>query len=307
MTTYCAQGTTVDRAYVMADPSMDKQELYVAMSRSREETYLYATPEIQAERAEYAPKPAERDAIGHIGDAAARDRAQTAAHDEALRSELARLPTPELMARHRELRAPSRFEARAERAYERQQEHVAQRERHYMEAVARREAVEDLGWRARRQQLPGAEEREWAYRDRLHEATAELRELAPPSTAVRREHEIAGQNLAEREEKMLLASRLAPPAYVVKELGERPTDPEKARAWDRGVREIESYRNERGVTDKDSALGRRPEGRLERVFYDHAQDRIREARRRLDRIRQTERSMQRNREMSRGLDLGIGR
>ena len=27
VTTYCAQGTTVDRAYVAADPSMDKQEL----------------------------------------------------------------------------------------------------------------------------------------------------------------------------------------------------------------------------------------------------------------------------------------
>jgi conjugative relaxase-like TrwC/TraI family protein len=57
VTTYCAQGTTVDRAYVMADPSMDKQELYVATSRSRGETHLYATPEIQAERSEYAPKP----------------------------------------------------------------------------------------------------------------------------------------------------------------------------------------------------------------------------------------------------------
>jgi ATP-dependent exoDNAse (exonuclease V) alpha subunit len=35
VTTYCAQGTTVDSAYVMADPSMDKQEFYVATSRSR--------------------------------------------------------------------------------------------------------------------------------------------------------------------------------------------------------------------------------------------------------------------------------
>ena len=56
ITTYSAQGTTVDRAYVAADPSMDKQELYVAASRSREETYLYATPEIQIEREEYAPR-----------------------------------------------------------------------------------------------------------------------------------------------------------------------------------------------------------------------------------------------------------
>ena len=38
----------VDRAYVMADPSMDRQEFYVAASRSREETYFYATPEIES-------------------------------------------------------------------------------------------------------------------------------------------------------------------------------------------------------------------------------------------------------------------
>lgn len=306
VTTYSAQGATVDRAYVLADPSMDKQELYVAVSRSRAQTYLYTTPEIQAERAEYAPKVPEGDAIGNIGDAAVRDRAQTAAHDEARRSELAGMPTRDLMARHKGLDAPSRFEAKAESAYQRQQERVAERQRQLAEAVARCEAVEDLGWRARRQQLPGAQKSERMLGERLGDETARLSEIAPPSTEARREHEIAGQVLAEREEKMLLAARLSPPAYVVKELGERPIEPEKAKAWDRGVRGIESYRNERGVTDKDSALGPRPEDRFERNFHDHAQDRIRETQRRLDRVRQAERSMQRSREMSRGDDFGIG-
>lgn len=133
-----------------------------------------------------------------------------------------------------------------------------------------------------------------------------LSELTPPGTEVRREHEIAGQVLADREEKMLLAARLSPPAYVVKELGERPADPTKAKASDRGVRDIESYRNERGVSDKDSALGPRPKDRFERTFHDHAQDRLREAQRRLDRVQPAERSMQRSREMGRGHDFGIG-
>ena len=306
VTTYCAQGTTVDRAYVMADPSMDKQELYVAMSRSREETYLYATPEIQAERAEYAPKPAERDAIGHIGDAAVRDRAQTAAHEEALRSELAQTPTPDLVKRHERLDAPSRSEARAEQTYERQQQHVAERQREYAQAIAHREAVEDLGWRARRQMLPSAKEREGMLGERLAEQTVKLDGLAPASTEARREHEIVGQLLAEREEKMLFAARLAPPAYVVNELGERPDEPGKGRAWDRGVREIESYRNDRGVTDKESALGKRPEDEFERALHDRAQDRVRMAQRRLDRVQQAERSMQLSQEMDHGFDLGIG-
>jgi ATP-dependent exoDNAse (exonuclease V) alpha subunit len=93
VTTYSAQGSTVDRAYVMADPSMDKQELYVAASRSREETWLYATPEIQASREEIAPRsPYLREGIPHIAEAAERDRAQLAAHDVA---QLQALPSAE--------------------------------------------------------------------------------------------------------------------------------------------------------------------------------------------------------------------
>jgi len=104
VTTYSAQGMTVDRAFVAADPSMDKQELYVAASRSREETFIYATPEIQTHREEIAPEsPHLREGIPHIGEAAERDRAQLAAHDEAWRSEFSGLPTEELVARRAEL------------------------------------------------------------------------------------------------------------------------------------------------------------------------------------------------------------
>ena len=39
----------------MADPTMDRQEFYVAASRTREETYFYATLEVQFDREEVAP------------------------------------------------------------------------------------------------------------------------------------------------------------------------------------------------------------------------------------------------------------
>jgi hypothetical protein len=308
VTTYCAQGSTVDRAYVMADPSMDKQELYVAASRSREETYLYTTPEIQAERSEYAPKPPERDAIGHVAEAAERDRAQSAAHDEALRSELAGMPTSDLAARHRALDAPARGETNEESAYQHQQGHVAERQRQYADAVATREAAEGLGWRERRQVLPEAQRCEQMIGERLREETAKLERLAPPSAEARHEHEISGELLAKREERMLLALRISPPAYVVKELGERPTDPVKAKAWDDGVRGIESYRSEHAVTDRLSALGREPErGSWDRLAHDRAQDRIREAQRRLGRQQQLDRSMERSHDAGRdmGVDLGL--
>jgi conjugative relaxase-like TrwC/TraI family protein len=307
VTTYCAQGTTVDRAYVMADPSMDKQEMYVAASRSREETYFYATPEIQAEREEYAPKPPERDAIGHIAEAAERDRAQTAAHDEALRSELRKLPSKELAARHRKLGTPARRESNDEWAYQHQQEHVAERQRQYADAVVNREAAEGLGWRERQQVLPEARRHEQMIGDRLREETGKLERLASPSTEARREHEISGELLAKREEQMLLAVRISPPAYVMQELGERPSDPEKAKAWDDGARSIESYRNEHGVKDKGSALGPEPEsGSLDRLAHGRTQDRIREAQRRLER-QQLDRSMQRSHDVGRdaGMDIGL--
>jgi hypothetical protein len=160
VTTYCAQGATVDRAYVMADPSMDKQEFYVATSRTREQTYLYATQEIQAERPEYAPTGPKRDPIAHVGEAVERDRAQTAAHDEALRAELAKLPTDELAARRGELDTPARFEARHQEDYARQVRAVEERRGQVERVSADRKAVEVLGWRERRQKLPYATERE---------------------------------------------------------------------------------------------------------------------------------------------------
>jgi hypothetical protein len=87
-----------------ADPSMDKQELYVAASHSREEAFIYATPEIQTHREEIPPdSPHLREGISHIAEAAERDRSQLAAHDEALRSRFSGLPTEELVARRRDL------------------------------------------------------------------------------------------------------------------------------------------------------------------------------------------------------------
>ena len=96
VTTYSAQGTTAEEAFVMVDPSMDKQEFYVAVSRSRGETFIYATPEIQNHREEIAPDPdRSAEALPHIAQAAERDRSQLAAHDAALRSRFAGLPTEE--------------------------------------------------------------------------------------------------------------------------------------------------------------------------------------------------------------------
>jgi conjugative relaxase-like TrwC/TraI family protein len=305
VTTYCAQGTTVDTAYVVVDPSMDKQESYVATSRTREQTYLYATPEIEGERSEYAPSGPERDAIAHIGEAVERDRAQTAAHDEALRAELTKLPTVELAARRDELGTPARFEARHQEEYAGQRRYVAQRRREVKEATSNREAVEALGWRERRQKLPYAIESEELLHERLAEAKEELAQMKPPSTEVRREAEIATQLLDARSAQALTAARIEPPAYIVKELGPRPTDPARASAWDRGVQGVERYRLEHGVKDKGSAFGREPQDAGARAAQKAAQRRLTETQRRLG----LEQQRVKTREQARGIErsLGIGR
>lgn len=303
VTTYCAQGTTVDRAYVMADPSMDKQEFYVATSRTREQTYLYATPEIQGERSEYAPADPERDPIAHVGEAAERDRAQTAAHDEALRAELAKLPAEELAARRSELGGPARREARDHESYERQREAVARLRNQAERASIDREAAEALGRRERRAKLPDAQAREAMFKGMLSRETERLEQMEPPGTEARRERELADHLLAARSNQALAAARIAPPEYIVKELGERPADPAKAKAWDRGVQGVERYRLERGVKDTSHAFGREQQGGVGRAAQEAAQRRLVEAQRRLGLEQQLARR-DRTRGIERGFSIG---
>jgi conjugative relaxase-like TrwC/TraI family protein len=228
VTTYSAQGATVDRAFVMADPSMDKQEFYVASSRSRDETRLYATPEIQAQREEIAPQsPHLRDGIPHIAEAAERDRAQHAAHDVA---QLEALPTDELVGRRLELSLSA--------------------------------AVE-------------------------HGARAELASV----------EKVLGQ----RRDMAVAAARVDPPRYITSELGERPGDPAKSKAWDRGVTQIERYRQAHGIKDKQRALGPEPKRGAERARREQALRRLRRAQRSLGRDKQAARTQHV------GRSLGIGR
>jgi hypothetical protein len=301
VTTYCAQGATVDRAYVMADPSMDKQEFYVATSRSREETYLYATQEVEVERQEFAPPSVEdRGALGELAQASERDRSQSAAHDEALRAELSKLPTPQIAERHQELSGPAYTEVRQEGDYARQATETARCHERYERAVAQRKAAERLGWRERRRELPRAEESEQRLAERLKVSTKKLRDSEPPEDSARREQQIAERLLAERVEQALIAARIKPPKYVTKELGERPSGSVKAREWDRGVQGIEGYRQEHGVTGKKRALGKEAKGASQRAARERTLRRMQEAQRRLGRGQQLARS----RDTGRGLGLG---
>jgi conjugative relaxase-like TrwC/TraI family protein len=284
-TTYQAQGATVDTAFVMADPSMDRQEFYVATSRTREQTYLYATPEIQFDRDEFAPRsPHLRQGLDHIAEAAERDGSQVSAHDEALRQELGQLPADDLLRRLHELRS----EAGAERHNE---------ERHLrVETEIDRHTEHLEHYRSAGHQVhPANEERAL---ERLAAARVEREKLPEVGHEARAKMVVAEHLLAERGRAAATAARLSPPDYIKHELGERPSDPRKAAAWDRAVRGIEGYRVRNGVVDRDSALGPQPKDRARQAEQRQARERLQQAQRELKlKVRTLERSK----------GLGIGR
>ncbi|MFN8164459.1 MAG: AAA family ATPase [Solirubrobacterales bacterium] len=300
-TTYQAQGATVDRAYVMADPSMDRQEFYVAASRSREETWFYATPEIQVEREEYAPRsPHLREGLQHIAEAAERNGAQVSAHDEVMRSALGKLPSEELAQRRDELRA----EAGAEEAGQQSHRHLNER---LAETEARLERIEadrrDLGeppagWRRRDQRQVHAEEATRLdataamSREAVERMRAELGASPPVEHQARAESAVIDHLLAERERAALAAARVSPPDYIVAELGERPVEASRRATWDAAVRAIEGYRQQHDIRDRDTALGAEPSDRAARRTRERAAESIRRAQRRLEleRVQRIERT-----------------
>jgi hypothetical protein len=268
----------------MADPSMDRQEFYVATSRSREDTYLYATPEVNFEREEFAPRSQMRKGLDHIAEAAERDGAQVSAHDAALRAELGQLSAAELARRARELRA----EAGAERHNE--ERHLRAEE----EIVRQAERIESFSPTAH----PSNEEHAL---ERIATTRVERDQLPEIGHEARAKAAAADHLLAERNRAATTAARLSPPDYIKSELGERPSDPAKAREWDKAVQGIEGYRTRNGVVHRDNALGPKPHDHSQAHEHAQAERRLHQAQQRL----QLQRSQQRAAEQS--IQLGIGR
>ncbi len=301
-TTYCAQGTTVDRAFVCVDASMDRQELYVAVSRSRSETLIYATPEVgMIGREEYAPASAqERGALETISAAAGRDRAQLAAHEEALRTELRGLPNEELLAWRAGLQGELGHQARQR---ERQLElapmiEIAQGQ--HESAIARLREVPEAPRAQRKRELARASEREAQCRATLERLREEERRIGPLASRAPQEAAAIEAVLAERRSLAITAARVSPPRYISAELGQRPGDPAKRRAWDRGVEAIERYRQEHGIGDSERAFGAEPKDGRERATWNAQRRRLAERQRQLGLGHGIE-----SRSRSRGLEIGI--
>ena len=305
-TIYQAQGATVDRAFVMADPTMDRQEFYVAASRSREETYFYVTPDRELDRMEFAPGSLDvGDGLEQIARAAERDGAQAAAHDEALRAKLSPLSAEELHSRHREIASEVRAEADNQRAWGSLEKRIAENEAR-LDAIA--EHYGSLGEppsRFARREVRSEYNREVARlqtsenmaREEAAKLEAQRAELAPTEHAARAEAAVIEHLIGERQRARLEAVRIKPPDYITKELGPRPSDPAKREHWDKAVRGIEGYRQEHGIGDRDNALGGKPKDRSAEL----AQQQARQSLQRLQRSLQLRQA--RTIEQSQGIEL----
>jgi excisionase family DNA binding protein len=230
-TIYQAQGATLDSAFVMTDPSMKREEFYVAASRTRGETFIYATPEVQLAREEIAPdSPYLRDGLEHIAEAAERIGAQSAAHDEALRSQFAHMPTDELARRVHELRSEAAAEQHNESRHLRAEETIS------------REAERVESFRSRSGVHPSNEE---SALQRIEAARAERDQLPAVGHDARAKAAVAEHVLSERERAAATAARLSPPAYIKSELGEAERSDEGGGVGPGGARDRELPRQKR--------------------------------------------------------------
>ncbi len=288
-TIYQAQGSTLDSAFVMADPSMTREEFYVATSRTRGDTFLYATPEVQMAREEIAPpSPYLREGLEHIAEAAERSGAQSAAMDEALRSRFARMPSEQLAARLRELAAEAGAESQDQQVHRRHAERVRENEQRLEWIEARRETIPEPARRERRgdRQERESTERDLDFRERMareegERLQVEAAELPDVRHEARAESAVIESVIGDRERLAAAAARISPPDYIKQELGKRPRDPTKAREWDQAVRGIEGYRLRNRVVDRDSALGAKPKDPAEAREHDRAQRQVEQSRRQL--------------------------
>jgi hypothetical protein len=91
--------------------------------------------------------------------------------------------------------------------------------------------------------------------------------------------EILVQATSRRERSLVRAAEVSPPAYVVTELGRRPSAPVERATWRQAVLAVESYREQWGVGDRKLALGERPRSASQHRQWDSV-------RRQLDRAQQ---------------------
>lgn len=255
ITKYGAQGMTVDRAFCVLTDGLSKEDVYVALTRARDATELYAVAREPVERAEFAPAPELREVgVAELGREIERSEGLALAIDERLRAELERRLTPALVD---EL---ARLEAVRDDPDTRRAEAIR---------VVRAEAQAELAEARRDLAASSMRGPERAYREAIVEhAAGRLRALAEEERALPVTETIIGHArersaaieriLAERRRERVATAIEFEPTYLVEAIGRRPDGLRSRLEWERAVDRVERLRQRLGVRDSGRALGRIP-------------------------------------------------
>ena len=264
-TTYQAQGSTVDRAYVMADPSMDRQEFYVAASRSSRGDLLLRDPggRLRARRVSRRRSPAARGPRAHRRSGRARRRPglrprRGAAHASSTGSprrswcdcatSLPRRP------------APSAGSSGATPTSTKGSPAARPRSRGSRRSARRSASARAGGGRPGASTTrPGAplDVNESMHRTALERFERERAELPPTAHEARAEFAAIDTLLDRRRDLALAAARVSPPDHIVAELGERPPEGrERARLGPGGPGDRRLPTGERDPGQRHRARGR---------------------------------------------------
>lgn len=246
ITTYAAQGKTFDKAMVLLDQGVNREDFLVAVSRARGEStgYLVAAHELL----DGDLGPAIREVSDHLHDVrtgAERAAGEYAAVEVEPRAELEEM-SREGLARYRlslieRLQEVERPDPAADRR--------AALDRRIELAHARLASLDDEGLRRQAERQIARLEQ-----DRAGISDRGIEEI--PADQVERwryELNLVDERMTQLCRKAVEAERLEPTAPIVSRLGVRPDDhdPEKVTAWDDGVDLIYGFRLRWGVADED--------------------------------------------------------
>lgn len=302
------QGGTTHRAYVLGSDELYREWGYVAFSRHRHELRFYVTAPDVPENQQLELGAGAADPLAQITRALGESRAKTFAIDVAADDQLRDMPDDRLLSEAGHLRqvletAPP---AAARTEIDRLAGEVSDAEAKLTETLADRDATAAVLERARRRDRPVLQQRLAGTERAVAHYTETAQALDAERSALIDEHGDPDMWTADREAQL---SRLAdvelelhrrdgvrraealrmvtvdPPAYVTDEFGNRPEEPTGRRAWDRGARAIESYRQRYGasIAPDQPGLGDRPTERRVRFAHQAASREVNRARVTLDR------------------------
>lgn len=275
-TVHKAQGSTVDRAFVLGTDDLYREMGYTAMSRGRDANHLYVVGGEPLDPDDHHAAPAPPEPDEEVFAALERSRAKSLALDTMQNAD----PAVRLRALHAERRRLTSVVAAAPPDPTREREALMEaRERASVEADRARETVASLG-RHRRRPTP---EQAWAAarlsltESRVAEIDAALAALAgiqEEHDAYQAEHgrELARASAVESAITTTLRQRVDHvdafrPAYLVAVIGEPSDSPEVRTAWRAAAALIENQRAALGVDDEGSVLGPEPPEGAERMRW----------------------------------------